>query len=1625
MCEQDFALEEKGGERSKERDEDNRQIQAVVRRVRAEVMRRDGAKAVISVATTRPAMAAGRYCHSKTSTTDGMAATNLEERDKELSDEAVTSQGTTGDGAPDESEGGRHRHDELPRMEQTLTSEDEINMGSVQRVREATKKARKEAKRQRKQNCEAKRQDTAAKESEIPEPDGAEAESEEASGAVAVSRTSAVGSAEDNEGGEHVAQVRLVKTSGSDAKVLLAEAEDGLPTALMRVAGSLEKVKLDSGARYSVAGTEWMARGKRVHGRAPVQQIEGIGGFRQKVLGLWVFNMHNVYGQRVCVEACVIEGVSNEFLLGVDFMQKHRANLDYETNEVRYRSNEQDVIIPFQTFDENGGTTASVVRMVRKTSVDAESIRRVEVAVAAGDGEQGVVIPKPRDGAALLAAAVTTAHDGKAWVPVLNVVGGRAQLPQKDELGVWIPLTEDMTVLEMNGELRQERVEEWLADLGDTTTPLENEEALQIGTEGETGSKDLIVKLLRAYRELLKDGGACPPATALPVEHHINTGTTAPIMLKRQRHAQTEHEVIDSNVEKMLDAGVVEEGNGSWGFLVVLVKKRDGEVRFCIDYRALNKVTQRDVYPLPRIDETLESLGGALLFSTLDLKAGYWQISVAEEDKDKTAFTTRKGLYRFVRMPFGLANAPSTFQRMMNCVLRGLSWVTCLVYLDDIIVFTKGGVEKHVVELAGVLERLSMAGLTLKAKKCQFATDRMEYLGHELSPAGVRPIERLLTAVQEFPTPRDAVEVKRFVHLAGYYQRFVEGFGSIASPLTELLRKKVEWRWTENQQFAFERLKYLLTAKLLLCYPDFAKPFRLVTDASVVGLGACLMQDFGSGWQPIAYASKVNDTVVAKYAITELECLAVVWAIKLFRPYLYGRPFTIVTDHAALKWLMTSADLAGRLHRWALTLQEYEFTIEYRPGTTNVVADALSRAPQMTAAVRRAVSSTRTWPRVGETASVGEATGTTIMAAATRAVTRAARQREAAAEGAGAATAVERGGGDRTTSGAVEGGTTNGQGVRGGKRKATGPAGGNRRSAKRRAAAVVAAAAERLAEAPEAQLRIGTEPTLQLTDGEIEAAQQKSSLVKQLVREGGYMGMKVSTMYGLVVIDTPHGRRVVLPPALWPVVFTEHHDSVWAGHLRGPQTFARISQIYWWPKMGYEVKRWVAGCQECGSRKARPREVIPPLRSLRGGDVGDRWALDVAGPFPTAKGGERYVIAAVEYVTRYAVAEAVEDHTAGNVAKFLLKHVVLRFGVFRELLTDGAPELTGKIVERLVELLQARQVNPVPYRPQMVGLMERFHRTWKDLVSLYMSEDAQDDWEEWVSFALYAYNSARHTTVGLSPNELMMGRRLRSPNELLRSTGVSEAGKVAEYMTKLQRTLDRCRRSADKARTREQARQAKYYDRRVRNGREFRTGDKVWMFRPPRGPKTTKFGHLWMGLMVVVEPAGYDNFVVRRCDVVGEGEEYIAHVSFLVSYHYPTSLLQQEAADIAQQLEDEAFEAVAADVARPAQATGPAAVPVGAATGVARARTRRRSTRTTGAVRHRWNGEGVEVWRRRRRNKAGNYVLEYRVEPAAGISGAASGPMDDEGGVWLSVGEYERLWTRSKAVEGLGSGDGV
>ncbi|KAE8971594.1 hypothetical protein PR001_g26841, partial [Phytophthora rubi] len=417
----------------------------------------------------------------------------------------------------------------------------------------------------------------------------------------------------------------------------------------MDVEGERLPVKLDSGARYSVAGTDWMLRGERARRPPPVEVVEGIGGFMLDVIGVWTFHMRNAYGQAVIVEACIIDGCTDEFLIGVDFLQHHKAVMDFEKNEVRYDEKQQQVVIPFRTDTGGNGAKVAAVRLVSRAKLTRSAVTPVEVAVAAPDGEEGVFVPTMTCGSVMLAATVTTSRNGKAVVPMINVQGGKAKLPSKKELGVWIPLEKDMQVLALSGELDRENLDTWLNALGDTETPLDNEDEVRVGEE-DPNARAMVVRLLRAYRDVSKDKGDCPPVTALDVEHHIDTGDAAPIMQKRRRHAQMEDAVIENNVDMMLTAGVIEEGNGAWGFPVVLVKKKDGEVRFCIDYRALNKITKKDVYPLPRIDETLEALGGARLFTTLDLRSGYWQIGMAPGDRDKTAFTTKQGLYRFKRM---------------------------------------------------------------------------------------------------------------------------------------------------------------------------------------------------------------------------------------------------------------------------------------------------------------------------------------------------------------------------------------------------------------------------------------------------------------------------------------------------------------------------------------------------------------------------------------------------------------------------------------------------------------------------------------------------------------------------------------------------------------------------------------------------------------------------------------------------------------------------------------------------------------------------------------------------------------------------------------------------------------
>lgn len=431
------------------------------------------------------------------------------------------------------------------------------------------------------------------------------------------------------------------------------------------------------------------------------------------------------------------------------------------------------------------------------------------------------------------------------------------------------------------------------------------------------------------------------------VVHRIFTDDVPPISSRPYMVPRNEQIFINEEVQRMLDNNLIRESSSPWASPVVLVNKKNGKKRFCVDYRKLNAVTKKDKYPLPRIDEMLDSLAEAAYFSTLDLMSGYWQVKVHPEDREKTAFITRYGTYEFNVMPFGLCNAPATFQRLMNRIYQGIAYDYVVVYLDDTNVFSRT-FEDHIRHLREVFTRIRNAGLKLNIEKCNFWMKRLTFLGHIIEEKGISPDPDKITAVQHIQPPQNITQLRAFLGLAGYYRRFIKHFSSIANPLNQLLHKDNAYDWNAQCQSAFDELKHRLTTAPILIYPDYKKEFILATDASYKGFGATLSQlSDDKKEHPIAYASKSLKKEEVNYGATELECAAIVWAIEHFHKYFGTSHFTLVTDHSALTWLK-SVQPKGRLGRWIMKLQPYHFTIIHKPGRIHSNVDALSRLPTQT-----------------------------------------------------------------------------------------------------------------------------------------------------------------------------------------------------------------------------------------------------------------------------------------------------------------------------------------------------------------------------------------------------------------------------------------------------------------------------------------------------------------------------------------------------------------------------------------------------------------------------------------------------------------------------------------------------
>lgn len=455
-----------------------------------------------------------------------------------------------------------------------------------------------------------------------------------------------------------------------------------------------------------------------------------------------------------------------------------------------------------------------------------------------------------------------------------------------------------------------------------------------------------ITRLCEEYKDIFYCE-SIPLTFTNQVKHQIRTVNEDPIYIKPYRQAPAQAQEILHQVEKLLQDNVIQESHSPWSAPVHLVPKKldaSGEIKYrmVIDYRRLNEITVDDRYPLPNICDLFDKLGKSNYFTTLDLASGYHQIEITDSDREKTAFSTQNGHYEFLRMPFGLKTAPATFQRTMNNVLRGLQGIHCLVYLDDILIYSNG-LKEHLQKLRAVFERLRQTNLKVQLDKSEFLRKEVQYLGHTLTKDGLKPNDDKIKVVMDYPIPQTQTEIKRFLGFIGYYRRFVKDFSKICQPLTACLKKGkrviIDNKYTE----AFQKCKELLINAPILQYPDMSKPFILTTDASEVALGAVLSQGCIGSDKPVAYASRTLTDTEKKYSAIERELLAIVWATKHFRPYLYGNKFTVYTDHRPLIWLSNLKELNSKLTRWRLRLQEYDFHIIHKSGKQNANADALSR----------------------------------------------------------------------------------------------------------------------------------------------------------------------------------------------------------------------------------------------------------------------------------------------------------------------------------------------------------------------------------------------------------------------------------------------------------------------------------------------------------------------------------------------------------------------------------------------------------------------------------------------------------------------------------------------------------
>ena len=613
---------------------------------------------------------------------------------------------------------------------------------------------------------------------------------------------------------------------------------------------------------------------------------------------------------------------SEEVILGIDFIK---------SNNISIINGES---IEFQDSDQNEVQTFCKITKTQIIPANAEILLEVMLSNVAYVDNVGLFEPFDHSKQGLIVAkSIDTSDSNKIMkIKVMNVTDEPVTLKVGQTMGT----VESIELSHRTDNNVQESSKSQLSNKN-----LDHLNQIEYGKNLNEEQRAAIAQLIEKYEHLFSKNQYDIGQTSI-TEHKINTLDSVPIKshpYKTPMHVKKE---IRKQVDDMLKHNIIEESESPWSSPVVLVKKKNDTYRFCVDFRKVNKVTCKDAFPLPLMDDALQAFNGAMFLSTLDMSKAYHQVRMCEKDKEKTAFCTYDGLYQFKVMPYGLTNAPGTFQRLMNKILKDFAWNKCLIYLDDVFIYTMTFLE-HLEALEGILKKIEAAKLKLQPSKCHFATNKVKFLGHLITDKGILPDPDKCTVISELNPPTNVTEVKSFMGMTSYYRRYVPQLSDIAIPLYDIQRKGIPFHWTTDHQESFDTLKLKLTSAPILIHPNFEEKFYIQCDASNRAIGAVLSQMTMDGDNPVAYASRTLNNAEKNYTVTERELLAAVWAAKYFRQYIHGRGATVYTDHKPLAELQSLHEPQGRLAKLILKLQNLGCDIAYRKGCLNGNADFLSR----------------------------------------------------------------------------------------------------------------------------------------------------------------------------------------------------------------------------------------------------------------------------------------------------------------------------------------------------------------------------------------------------------------------------------------------------------------------------------------------------------------------------------------------------------------------------------------------------------------------------------------------------------------------------------------------------------